>query len=162
MDVSPPKRTTLVLVTATAVAFAAVAAVLGAGIILGMGTEAGGATSGTVLPAWCVRPANGFLIVQSKYGYNDSITEGAGLSKPWPVVTVKEGQTVNIAVCNIDVEAHGFQIANYVDGSINAVEPGKVLSVSFVATKQGSFLIYCAIPCSIHFFMQFGQLKVTA
>ena len=158
---SPPKRTTLILVVATAVAFAAVAAVLGAGVILGGGTRAGGSTSVTVLPAGCVRPPNGFLITLSKYGYNDSITQGAGLSKPWPVVTVKEGQTVNIAVCNVDVEAHGFQIANYVDGSINVVEPGQVMSFSFVANQQGSFLIYCAIPCSIHFFMQFGELKVT-
>ena len=63
-------------------------------------------------------------------------------------------------VCNVDVQAHGFQIANYVDSSTNVVAPGQVYKVSFVANQPGSFLIYCAIPCSIHFFMQFGQLKV--
>ena len=78
------------------------------------------------------------------------------------MVTANEGQTVNIVVCNVDVQAHGFQISNYVDSSINVVEPGQVYKVSFVASRSGSFLIYCAIPCSIHFFMQFGQLRVSA
>ncbi len=160
---NPSKRTTLVLTVATITAFAAVAAVLGLGVLLGSRPIGSGVTtSEAALPAGCVRPANGYIIVQSKDGYNDSITQGAGLSKPWPVLTASEGQTVSIAVCNVDVQAHGFQIANYADGSINVVEPGQVLNISFVANKPGSFLIYCAIPCSIHFFMQFGQLKVSS
>ena len=159
--VNQSRRTTLVLAVATALAFAAVAAVLGLGVVLGdRASASGGTTSEVVLPAGCVRPANGFLIIQSKYGYNDSILQGAGESKPWPVVTATQNQTVDIVVCNVDVEAHGFQVANYVEGSVNVVGPGQVVNFSFVANQKGTFLIYCAIPCSIHFFMQFGELKV--
>lgn len=161
-NVTKAGRTTLVLAVATVVAIAAVAAVLGLGVIYG--TRASGAvtTSEIALPPGCVRPADGFLVIQSEYGYNDSILQGAGYSKPWPVMTVNEGQTVSIEVCNVGDEAHGFQIQNYVDSVINVVPPGGVMNFTFVASKAGNFLIYCAIPCSIHFFMQFGQLRVLA
>ncbi len=152
----------MVLTVATAVALISVAGVLGLGVIFGnraSGTV--GSTSAIALPAGCVRPADGFLVILSQYGYNDSILQGAGLSKPWPVMNVTEGETVSIEVCNVDVEAHGFQIAHYVDGSINVVGPGEVLNFTFVASQSGNFQIYCAIPCNIHFFMQFGQLRVT-
>jgi FtsP/CotA-like multicopper oxidase with cupredoxin domain len=158
-----PERTTLILAVATIVALAAVAGVLGLGALYG--TKASGtvgSTSETVLPAGCTRPAGGFLIILSKYGYNNSMLQGAGLSKPWPVMNATVGQTVKVEVCNVDVEAHGFQIAHYVDSSINVVGPGESLNFTFVANQQGTFQIYCAIPCSIHFFMQFGQLRVTA
>ncbi|MDA4134501.1 MAG: hypothetical protein OK441_02915 [Thaumarchaeota archaeon] len=158
----PPGRTTLVLTVATLVAVAAVATVLGLGVVLGTKASGTGTINETVLPAGCVKPANGFLIIQSDHGYNDSILQGAGESKPWPVVTVTQNQTVDIMVCNVDVQAHGFQIANYVDSKINVVAPDEVVDYSFVADQTGTFLIYCAIPCSIHFFMQFGELKVTS
>ena len=151
-----------VLAAATLVAIASVAAVLGLGVVYGTRASSVASTSEVSLPAGCVRPADGFLIVQSEYGYNDSIIQGAGLSKPWPVITVQEGQTVSIEVCNVGDEAHGFQIQNYVDSKIIVVAPGEVINFTFVATKAGSFQIYCAIPCAIHFFMQFGQLKVGA
>ncbi|MGA2664139.1 MAG: cupredoxin domain-containing protein [Nitrososphaerales archaeon] len=158
-----PTRNTLVLATATVVAFAAVAGVLGLGALYGDRATGGSVTTGeVVLPSGCVRPANGFLVLQSEYGYNDSIVQGAGLSKPWPVITVQEGQTVSIEVCNVGDEAHGFQIQDYVDGKINVVAPGEVVNFTFVAAKAGNFQIYCAIPCEIHFFMQFGQLRVVA
>jgi FtsP/CotA-like multicopper oxidase with cupredoxin domain len=156
-------RTTLVLVLATIAALGAVLGVLGLGVVYETRTSGTtGSSSPTLLPSGCSRPAGGFLVVLSKYGYNDSINQGAGLSKPWPVLAVKEGQTVSIEVCNVDAEAHGFQVAHYVDGEVNVVEPGQVMNFSFVATQAGNFQIYCAIPCSIHFFMQFGQLRVSA
>ena len=97
-----------------------------------------------------------------KYGYNDSVLEGAGPTKSWPVVTVAQGEDVNITVCNADPsQAHGFQIAYYYDSKIVAVDPGQVIHVSFVATKAGTFRIYCAIFCTIHLFMEYGQLRVT-
>lgn len=157
------KKATLGLIIVTVMAFAAVATVLGLGVILNSGTSgAVGTASGTVLPLDCVRPANGFLIIVSKFGYNDSILEGAGPTKAWPVVSVEEGQTVKITVCNVDTLAHGFQVANYVDSITNVIAPGKALSVSFVADKEGTFTIYCAIFCPIHFLLQYGQLRVAA
>jgi hypothetical protein len=155
-------RTSLVLWVATLAAFVAVAGVLGLGLLYGTNVNgATGSTGSTTLPAGCVRPAGGFLVILSKYGYNDSMFQGAGLSKPWPVLGVKVGQNVTIEVCNVDVQAHGFQVAHYVDSSINVVGPGEVMRFSFMATEAGNFQIYCAIPCSIHFFMQFGQLQVS-
>jgi heme/copper-type cytochrome/quinol oxidase subunit 2 len=87
---------------------------------------------------------------------------GAGLSQPWPVISVGQNTTVSITVCNADnVEAHGFQISNYYDSEIVALVPGEVIHVSFTATKVGSFRIYCGIFCAIHPFMN-GELQVTS
>jgi FtsP/CotA-like multicopper oxidase with cupredoxin domain len=145
-----------------------VAGVIASALVLAGGLRAsqGAATTPPVvsLPAGCVKPPGGFLIIQSQYGYNDSIIEGASPNKAWPVITVQQGQTVNITVCNIDkTQSHGFQISNYYDGSVVAVGPGQVLHVpAFVADKAGTFQIYCAIFCSIHLFMQYGQLRVAS
>jgi FtsP/CotA-like multicopper oxidase with cupredoxin domain len=115
------------------------------------------------LPPGCVKPVGGFLIIASQYGYNDSVLEGAGPTKAWPVISVTQGQTVEIMVCNVDpVESHGFQVGTYFDGKVESVAPGQVLPVSFVASKAGTFPIYCAIFCAIHLFMEYGQLRVSA
>ena len=115
------------------------------------------------LPQGCNKPAGGYLVVMNNYGYNDSVLEGAGPSKAWPVITVRQNTTVNITVCNADtVEAHGFQISSYYDSAIEVVIPGQVIHLSFTATKAGSFRIYCAIFCAIHPFMTNGELLVTS
>jgi len=113
----------------------------------------------TTLPAGCVKPPNGFLIIASNTGYNDSVAHGVP-SKPWPVINVTQGQMVSINVCNTDSFAHGFQIIHYHDGQIYAVGPGQVTHVQFVANEAGTFQIYCAIPCEVHLYMQSGQLVV--
>jgi nitrous oxide reductase len=120
------------------------------------GNAGGGAAS---LPAGCTKPAGGFLVVASVTGYNDSIGHGAP-GKAWPIIQVRKGSTVNIVVCNIDRQAHGFQITHYYDRSIETVEPGQVIRVSFVADQTGTFEIYCSIFCTIHIYMQNGQLVV--
>ncbi|MGA2666267.1 MAG: hypothetical protein ABSF83_15120 [Nitrososphaerales archaeon] len=118
-------------------------------------------SSGTTLPSGCVKPPGGFLIVASDLGYNDSeLYYGKG---SWPVLNVTEGSTVNITVCNTANYAHGFQISTYYQGSIVTVQPGEVLHVpAFVANKAGNFLIYCSIPCPIHIYMQYGELRVAS
>jgi hypothetical protein len=114
------------------------------------------------LPQGCSKPADGYLVVMSIYGYNNSVLEGAGPSLSWPVISVQQNTTVNITVCNADVsEAHGFQISNYYDSKIVSLLPGEVIHVSFEATEVGSFRIYCAIFCAIHPFMVNGELLVT-
>jgi len=117
-------------------------------------------TSTTTLGGDCVKPADGFLIVASSRGYNDSLDHGAP-ENSWPIITVQQGQTVNITVCNTDFQAHGFQVTYYYDSSVITVVPGQVLHVSFVADKTGQFRIFCNIFCSIHPFMQNGLLNVT-
>ena len=120
-------------------------------------------SSTTVLPPGCTEPAGGFLIVASHLGYNESELHGAGITPgvTWPKMTVTQGQTVNITVCNTDVQAHSFEIEYYEQGEANTLVPQQVLHFSFVASKAGTFQVYCEIPCSIHIYMQSGQLVVT-
>jgi len=120
----------------------------------------GGTSYTAVLPQGCARPPGGFLIIASNTGYNDSIGHGAP-EKNWPVVDVHQGQNVTIVVCNIDVQAHGFQITHYYDKSEVTIVPGQVIRVNFVADQVGSYSIYCEIFCSIHIYMQSGLLNVT-
>ena len=113
------------------------------------------------LPPGCTKPPDGFLIVASNLGYNDSeLHYGKG---SWPVLNVTQGSTVNITVCNTANYSHGFQISNYYQGSLVTISPGEVLHIpAFVADRTGNFLIYCSIPCPIHIYMQYGELSVSA
>jgi heme/copper-type cytochrome/quinol oxidase subunit 2 len=114
------------------------------------------------LPQGCVRPAGGYLIIANQYGYNDSVLQGAGPTKAWPVIDVSQGQDVKITVCNVDpIQSHGFQVGNYDDKTVHSIAPGQVLTVSFLANTAGDFPIYCAIFCTIHLFMEYGQLRVS-
>jgi FtsP/CotA-like multicopper oxidase with cupredoxin domain len=117
----------------------------------------------TALPPGCTKPADGFLIIAGdspgNVGYNDSAGHGAP-TNPWPIIRVQKGTTVNITVCNTDTQAHGFNISHYYDSSIETVAPGQVIRVQFVASETGTFGIYCAIFCTIHVFMQSGELIV--
>jgi hypothetical protein len=154
-------RTVLVLSVLTITGIAASALVLAEGVRASQ--NASSSLPSVVLPQGCVRPAGGFLIIASQYGYNDSVLEGAGPSKLWPVITVDQGQEVKITVCNVDnTQSHGFQIENYLNSPIESIAPGKVLSISFMADKTGDFAIFCEIFCSIHLFMEYGQLRVMA
>jgi len=117
-------------------------------------------TTASSLPSYCSKPAGGFLIVASIKGYNDSVDHGVP-AKPWPVLNVTKGSTVTITVCNIDHQAHGFQITHYFDSKIQSVVPGQAITISFVADETGTFQIYCSIFCTIHWAMQSGELRVS-
>jgi hypothetical protein len=119
----------------------------------------GGGRGSSSLPTGCTKPPGGYLVIASNNGYNDSIGHGAPANS-WPVITVQKGSTVNITVCNTDVQPHGFQITHYFDRYIESVAPGSVIHVSFVADVNGTFRIYCSIFCTIHVFMQNGELVV--
>lgn len=113
------------------------------------------------LPTGCVKPAGGYLIIASLLGFNDSIDHGVP-AKNWPLMDAKVGQNVTIVVCNADPsQAHGFQIDHYYDNRLVSLAPGQVLRVSFIATQEGTFRVYCQILCSVHWAMQNGQLVIT-
>ena len=133
---------------------------VGAAVTVTFYVISGGRATSVALPAGCVKPANGYLVIASDKGYNDSVDHGVP-EKNWPILNVTQGTTVNITVCNTDFQAHGFQVTYYYDSNIVTVVPGQVLHVSFVATKPGQFRIYCNIFCSIHWAMQSGLLNVT-
>ena len=120
----------------------------------------GNGPSTVSLPAQCVKPVGGYLIVTSANGFNDSVDHGVP-ANPWPVIDVAKGSTVTILVCNADNQAHGFQVAHYFNSSIETLAPGRALTVSFSATETGTFAIYCSIPCTIHWAMQSGRLVVS-
>ncbi|HXW37415.1 MAG TPA: hypothetical protein VEJ36_05900 [Nitrososphaerales archaeon] len=144
-----------------------VAAVVASSVVLLAGLRASQSAStplpAVTLPQGCVKPQGGYLIIASKYGYNNSVLEGAGPSKHWPVINVTLGQEVNITVCNVDTtESHGFQVGTFLESPIEYISPGQVITVSFVADRAGDFPIYCAIFCYIHLFMEYGQLRVVS
>ena len=112
------------------------------------------------LPSYCSRSAGGYLIVASARGYNDSVDHGVP-SSAWPVIRVQKGSTVTITVCNVDEQAHGFQVTHYLDSKIVTVTPGQAITVTFVADEAGTFRIYCSIFCTVHWAMQSGQLVVS-
>jgi hypothetical protein len=139
-----------------------VVVLLGVGATTALYLASRGATpTGRPLPSGCVKPQGGFLVVASDTGYNDSMGHGVP-QKNWPIIDVKQGQNVTIVVCNVDVQAHGFQITHYYDQKEVTLTPGQVIKVNFVASQTGSFDIYCEIFCTIHWAMQSGLLNVTS
>jgi nitrous-oxide reductase len=77
------------------------------------------------------------------------------------VVRVKEGQTVNFHLSNIETAqdaTHGFAIPGY--NAQASLDPGETLTVTIEATRSGSFGFYCTEFCSaLHLEMQ-GWLLV--
>jgi hypothetical protein len=141
------------------VAAVVIIVVLAAGVAVTLLLSGSKGSSAGTLPNGCTKPVGGFLIIASKLGYNDSVDHGVP-EESWPVITVNQGQQVNIVVCNTDIQAHGFQVAHYFDSTIESIAPGQVVHVSFVANQVGNFQIYCSIFCSVHAFMQSGLLRV--
>ncbi|MDA4124221.1 MAG: cupredoxin domain-containing protein [Thaumarchaeota archaeon] len=138
------RRTTILILV--------VAVVISSTLVVAYSLNLGKAGPGT-------KQSGGFLIIAGPNGYNDSIDHGVP-QNPWPIVKVQKGTTVTISVYNSDHQAHGFQITHYLAGSINTVAPGQTFTVSFVADETGTFQIYCAIFCTVHAFMQSGELIV--
>jgi heme/copper-type cytochrome/quinol oxidase subunit 2 len=113
------------------------------------------------LPAGCVKPPGGFLIIADQLGFNDSIEHGVPENN-WPVMNVQQGQNVTIVVCNADpAQTHGFQVDHYYDARLVAIQSGHVLKVSFITNETGSFRVYCSIYCTVHWAMQSGELVVS-
>jgi nitrous-oxide reductase len=77
------------------------------------------------------------------------------------IVRVKEGQTVNFHLTNIETTqdaTHGFAIPGY--NAQASLDPGETLTVTIEATRTGSFAFYCTEFCSaLHLEMQ-GWLLV--
>ncbi len=105
----------------------------------------------------CNAPRGYVLIIAGPSGFNNSVNH----ARPWPVVSVQKGDSVNLFVCNVDsVSAHGFAIDHYLDGGV-ALRPGETFRVSFVADRSGNFTIFCNIFCPVHILMR-AQLRVTS
>ena len=120
--------------------------------------------TGTSSTSGCSKPPGYLLIIANESGFNGSARYSTSYlsTHPWPVITVKKGQTVNIIVCNTDPTfSHGFGIDNYLDSGV-AVQPGSTFELTFTANEVGNFTIRCTIFCPPHIFMQYGRLAVTS
>lgn len=142
------------------VAFPVAIAIVGALVIAAYASSTGAGIS-SALPSDCVRPADGYLIVASSLGYNDSVMHGAP-AQSWPVLDISQGSEVTITICNTYQQAVGFQVVHYLQDKIQTVLPGQAITVSFVASQLGTFNIYCSILCPIHLFLQSGMLRVVS
>jgi FtsP/CotA-like multicopper oxidase with cupredoxin domain len=121
-------------------------------------------TSGASSISGCSRPPGYVLIIANESGFNGSARYSTSYlaAHPWPVISVKKGQTVNIIVCNTDPTfSHGFGITHYLDSGI-AVQPGSTFKFTFVADEVGDFTIRCTIFCPPHIFMQYGRITVSS
>ncbi len=100
-----------------------------------------------------------FVVVMANEGMNIGFNGSKFQSGSWPIMNVTQGRTVTIHVINNDtVQSHGFAIQRYF--SSFSLGPDTCSDVTFTADQPGSFLVYCSISCSIHFFMQNGRLNV--
>jgi cytochrome c oxidase subunit II len=65
------------------------------------------------------------------------------------VVVVNQQETVRLTVDAIDIP-HGFEIEGFTIpefDSSTVIEPGKPLTIEFVADKQGAWEVICSIYC---------------
>jgi len=101
-----------------------------------------------------------FTIIENLNGYNDSAYHpGSWLTKPWPVMNVRQCDMVVIKIVNADTQTHGFAVDFYaVRGT--EVQGGQSLTVQFLASKVGQFRVYCNVLCSVHWSMLYGSLNV--
>ncbi len=103
------------------------------------------------------RTTHTFTIVADLGGYNGSrYQEGSG-----PLMRVHRCDWVEIRLVNHDVQAHGLAVDFYAVNGVEAVGGGsEPVRLPFLATKSGEFRVYCTIVCSVHNYMQHGQLSV--
>ncbi len=78
----------------------------------------------------------------------ESVKEFSMTAKQWAFnpseIRVKAGDTVRLKVKSIDV-THGFSLPDFnVD---ERLEPGKEISVEFIANKKGTFTFFCSVLC---------------
>jgi heme/copper-type cytochrome/quinol oxidase subunit 2 len=102
-------------------------------------------------------PSVHFTVLITKDGFNSTSLSLA----PSPIMNVCRGQTVTILVKNNDStqQPHGFAIDHYLNSGV-AIRPGESYSLTFVAAEKGTFRVYCNIFCTIHPYMQNGELNV--
>jgi len=77
-----------------------------------------------------------------------------------PVLRVKEGETVVLKLTSSDV-VHGFSLKDFGVFVDQGIQPGKPMTVSFVADKVGTFKFVCNSICGDHHEQMFGTIVVT-
>lgn len=103
------------------------------------------------------------LIVEADIGTTYEGINGSAFHQNtnWPIITVYQGQSVTVHVLNCpqSPEPHGFAIGHYFNSGVS-LSPGQSFTFTFVADATGRFTVFCNIFCSIHQYMQNGELLV--
>ncbi len=73
------------------------------------------------------------------------------------VITVKQGDIIMLQIKSIDV-THGFNLPAF--GVNKQLEPGKTVTVQFVADKKGTFVFSCSVVCGSGHSGMAGRLVV--
>ena len=76
------------------------------------------------------------------------VKEFSMIAKKWQfdpsTINVKQGDKVRLKIKSIDV-THGFSLLDF---NVNEnLEPGKEITVEFVADKKGEFSFFCSVFC---------------
>src|SRR5688500_7887146 len=77
-----------------------------------------------------------------------------------PDLVIDQGDSVTLNITAVDV-THGFGLETYMLGGVT-VEPGKPVSISFVAHTPGTITYLCTFFCGDHHGNMFGRLTVNA
>ncbi len=101
-----------------------------------------------------------FTIIADLYGFNSSKTmaDQGGLGV-WPIMSVSRCDNVTIRLTNTDTQSHGLAVGGYTGEY--SIPPNQTLTIHFTANKTGHWRVFCTILCTVHDFMQNGQLNVT-
>ncbi len=101
-----------------------------------------------------------FTIIADLNGYNNSKNmAGQGGLGPWPIMNVSRCDNVTIHLTNNDTQSHGLAVGGY--AGEYSIPPNQTLSIHFTANKSGHWRVFCTILCSVHDYMQNGQLNVS-
>ena len=76
------------------------------------------------------------------------------------MMNVEMCDQVTIRITNQDSQAHGLAVDYYSPRGLSP-QGGETQTLSFTAAKAGQFRVFCNIFCTVHIYMQNGQLNVT-
>ena len=92
---------------------------------------------------------------------SDKVKEFSMIAKKWQfdpsIINVKQGEKVRLKIKSVDV-AHGFSLLDF---NVNEnLEPGKEITVEFIADKKGEFTFFCSVFCGVGHIGMKGKLVV--
>ncbi len=101
-----------------------------------------------------------FTIIADLSGYNNSKNNAGPVGYGvWPIMNVSRCDNVTINLTNNDTQSHGLAIGGYTGEY--SVPPNQTLTIHFTANKAGHLRVFCTILCTVHDYMQNGQLNVS-
>lgn len=101
--------------------------------------------------------ASGKITAQNRTMKEFRITAKQFVFEP-SIIEVHKGDKVRLLVMSLDIP-HGIAIPEY--GINERLDPGKLVTIEFNATKEGTFLAYCSVFCGPGHNKMKGKIVVT-